>query len=59
MKSLYILFKVLVLIIFMNSCSDSDKDKTEKTPKVKAKKYKNLDAYAKEHIKLQLRIPNS
>ena len=59
MKSLYILFKALVLIIFMNSCSDSDKDKTEKTPKVKAKKYKNLDAYAKEHIKLQLRIPNS
>ena len=59
MKSLYILFKILVLIIIMNSCSDSDKDKTEKTPKVKAKKYKNLDAYAKEHIKLQLRISNS
>ncbi len=59
MKSLYILFKVLVLIIFMNSCSDSDKDKTGKIPKVKAKKYNNLDSYAKEHIKLQLRIPNS
>ena len=59
MKSLYILFKVLVLIIFLISCSDSDQDKSEKTPKVKAKKYKNLDAYAKEHIKLQLRIPNS
>ena len=58
MKSLYILFKVLVLIIFMNSCSDLYKDKAKKTPKVKAKKYKNLDAYAKKHIKLQLRIPN-
>ena len=56
MKSLYILFKVLVLIIFLNSCSDSDQDKSEKTQKVKTKKYKNLDAYAKEHIKLQLRI---
>ena len=59
MKSLSILFKALVLIIFLNSCSDSDKDKAEKTQKVKTKKYKNLDAYAKEHIKLQLRIPNS
>ncbi len=44
MRSLYILFKVLVLIIFMNSCSDLDQDKTGKIPKVKAKKYNNLDA---------------
>lgn len=43
----------------LHSCSDSDKEKSVFSTKKKIVKGKDLDTYAKEHIKLQLRIPNS
>ena len=59
MNRLYRLFKLLIWVFLMNSCSDSEQNKTVFEPKVKPEKHKDLETYSKKHIKLQLRIPNS